>query len=151
MYSRFSKNAENAVGGIGFRFKQDPPAKEGKESEDGCIVWEGASNFQARKYAKLPAVGAPKDPVQISKIVISYLPAAGCIAGLEFYDESSPLPCLSWKQWGSKREEPNGLITETQQPPQEENWTFIGLTGYWDVSVTKSRVLSRISGIWKRD
>ena len=151
IHSRFSKNAENAIGGIGFRFKQDPPAKDGKESEDSCTIWEGASNFHARKYAKLPAVGAPKDPIQVSKIVISYLPTAGCIAGLEFYNDSSPLPCLSWKQWGSQREEPNGLITETQQPPQEGNWTFIGLTGYWDVSVTKSRVLSRISGIWKKE
>jgi hypothetical protein len=151
IHSRFSKNAENAIGGIGFRFRQDPPAKEGNELEDGCTVREGAANFGARKFAKLPAVGAPKDPIQVSKIIISYLPAAGCIASLEFYNDSSPLPCLSWKQWGSQREEPNGLITETQQPPQEGNWTFIGLTGYWDVSVTKSRVLSRISGIWKKE
>jgi hypothetical protein len=151
IHSRFSKNAENAIGGIGFRFKQDPPVKDGKESEDSCTIWEGASNFNARKYAKLPAVGVPKDTIQVSKIVVSYLPAAGCIAGLEFYNGNSPLPCLSWKQWGSQREEPHGLITETQQPPQEGNWTFIGLTGYWDVSVTKSRVLSRISGIWKKE
>jgi hypothetical protein len=151
MYSRFSKNAENAIGGIGFRFKQDPPAKEGKESEDGCTVWEGASNFGARKFARLPSVGVSKEPIQISRIAISYVPAAGCIAGLEFYSGNSTLPCLYWKQWGTKREEPSGLITEIQQPPQEGNWTFIGLTGYWDVSVTKNRVLSRISGIWKKD
>lgn len=151
LHSKFSRSAENAIGGIGFRFQQDPPSNDGKEPEDGCTVREGASNFQARKFVKLPAVGLSKNPIQISKIIVSYLPEPGYIAGLEFYDGNSPLPCLAWKQWGMQREEPSGLITETQQPPQEGNWTFIGLTGYWDVSVTKSRVLSRISGIWKKE
>lgn len=150
-HSKFSKSAENAIGGIGFRFQQDPLSNDGKEPEDGCTVREGATNFEPRKFARLPAVGSPKTPVQISKILVSYLPTPGYIAGLEFYDGASPIPCLAWRQWGTQREEPAGLITETQQPPEEGNWTFIGLTGYWDVSVTKKRVLSRISGIWKKE
>lgn len=151
IHSRFSKVAENAIGGIGFRFQQDTPVQDGTDSEDGCTVREGAANFEARKFVKLPAVGLPKAPIQISKIVVSYLPTPGYIAGLEFYNDSSPLPCLSWKQWGTQKEQPAGLIVETQQPHREGNWTFIGLTGYWDVSVTKSRVLSSISGIWKKE
>jgi hypothetical protein len=83
--SRFSKDSENAIGAIGFRFLSD---KREELKLDDCSHHCGKPRFEdPTKYPKLELVcPGPKDlkqpDVEITKIEISYLPGTGRIAGL---------------------------------------------------------------------
>jgi len=156
--SRFSQVSDNAIGGIGFRFAEDPQPENAQGYGDNCTHWEGRripDLSERDKWRSLPSVGLPKEPIEVTRIEISWVPSNGHIAAIEFYNDSNPLPSLSWKQWrghGTGRE-PTGLTKETQKPPGTGRWTFIGLMGYWDESlwsITKHQVLSRVSGIWRQ-
>jgi hypothetical protein len=83
--SHFSKDSENAIGAIGFRFASD---KREDLKLDDCSHHCGKPRFEdPTKYPKLELVcSGPKDlkkpDVEITKIEISYLPGTGRIAGL---------------------------------------------------------------------
>ena len=161
----FSRDADNAIGAIGFRFVGDTAAKE-----DGCSQHLGRPHFEdSSKYAVLDltvrSVSAPniananatqavtKTPdVDITRLDIAYVPGSGRIAALTFYDNfgDAATPRLAWKQWGAAGHEPEGLKVVRQEPPMDGGrWRFVGLCGEWDESIWGS-VLSRVGGIWRR-
>lgn len=102
----------------------------------------------------------------IARIDIQYAPGDGRIASLTLY-ESPPsthggladksLPVMSWAQWdhdGSDGRMPDNLKTVTQTPPQDgARWVFVGMCGAFDEEGFfrgGGRVLSRVSGVWRR-
>jgi hypothetical protein len=92
---------------------------------------------------------AASEDRDIVRIDIYYAPGEGRIAGLEFWDVFSKTN-LSWKQWEGAK--PNKYRCEEQYPPRDgTKWKFVGIMGDWVTDVMgNNKVLSRVSGIWRK-
>jgi hypothetical protein len=162
----FSKDSDNAIGAIGFRFLGD---KDNLKA-DKCSQHIGRPHFDdSSKFASLDMTtraisapsnatngGTPEPPktstIDITRIEIAYVPGSGRIASLTFYDKfgDAATARLAWKQWGSSGREPEGLKVVKQEPPADGGkWKFVGLCGDLDESIWGT-VLSRVGGIWRR-
>ena len=148
-WTYFSRDSNNAIGAIGFRFMGDTDIKE-----DKCGQWFGRPHFDdSSRFRSLDIAGSGvSKEVNIVKIDIYYVPGSGRIAGLAFYDDFGGFVTerLAWRQWDRPGKEPEGLKTVTQEPPKDGAlWKFVGVLGDWDEGVWGS-VLSRFSGIWRK-
>lgn len=167
----FSKDANNAIGAIGFRFSGDKDVKadncsfhSGKPRFEDSSKWRHldlrpslskispASDQKLGNSSGLRADNSQQFSTEIIAIDISYVPGTGRIAGLAFFDKfgEATTERLGWKQWTAAGLEPEGLKVVKQIPPVDgQQWRFVGIMGDWDESIWGT-VLSRVSGIWRR-
>jgi hypothetical protein len=144
------KSAENAIGAIGLARVQHNP-KEASVQADGCTHHLGhlhhsndAGDFKVLELGNL----------DITKLVIAYIPGSGYIAGITFFDQvdGQHTERLRWHQWQGK--EPQGLVHVVNEPPDRGDgavWRFVGLAGSWIDTMGKGHVLARVTGIWKKE
>ncbi|KAF2437023.1 hypothetical protein EJ08DRAFT_691327 [Tothia fuscella] len=148
--SRFSMDAAGAIGGIGFQFASD---KDDSLKADNCAHHFGKPRFEAaNQYHHLHIKEKNKPEIEITKIIISYIPGSGRIAGIEFFDKLGDASTrrLFLTQWSAAGREPQGLKKVAQEPPADgSQWKLVGMMGDFDHSIWGS-VLARVSGIWRR-
>ncbi|CAI6321109.1 unnamed protein product [Periconia digitata] len=146
------KNAENAVGALGFALVHASPDRE-EVRADGCTHHLGDTHFHSSsESSNFKALDLGN--VDVTKIEIAYIPGSGYISGITFYDhvDGQETARLSWRQWEGK--EPPGLVRKINEPPERGDgtvWQFVGLAGSWVDTMGKGHLLARLSGIWKKN
>ncbi|GIJ84832.1 hypothetical protein Asppvi_003683 [Aspergillus pseudoviridinutans] len=160
----FTRDSENAVGAIGFRFLGD--TRNPRVEADKCSFHAGNPRFDdpskfhildlttAHDSNQPPATASSTIPIDITRIDVFWVRGSGRIAGLEFFDNFSGMQSsrLEWKQWQHEsKPQPQDMYVERQEPPKDGNWKFAGLYGYHCKDcLDRGSVLARIGGIWQR-
>ncbi|OCL07562.1 hypothetical protein AOQ84DRAFT_377569 [Glonium stellatum] len=145
----FFKKSDDAVGALSFGFLQDD---EGDKQQDGCTHMVGEVRWGERhnlaRWSTFDISG-----LDITSVDVSYVPGHKRIAGMVFHDKVAGLTSdrFTFKSWEGN--EPEGLVHELLEPPDQEDgtvWKFVGLSGQFISHPLQHEVLARVSPIWRK-
>ncbi|TKA62098.1 hypothetical protein B0A49_10887 [Cryomyces minteri] len=178
--SRFSKASAGAIAAIGLRYNTDHRAansNKGDACSTHCgRPSKNSDDFHVSDLDLTPASLASTEPINslaptapraaaaasttsaITRLDICHDPGSGRIAGLILYTSLANTAGLetesvAWRQWGGAAARPPASVKVTSQEPPCDGgtWRFVGFCGSFDTSAFKTcRVLSRVSGVWRR-
>ncbi|TKA72048.1 hypothetical protein B0A49_05620 [Cryomyces minteri] len=178
--SRFSKASAGAIAAIGLRYNTDHrganPNKGDACSTHCGRPSKNSDDFHVSDLDLTPASLASAEPINslaptaprtaaaasttsaVTRLDICHDPGSGRIAGLILYTSLANAAGLetesvAWRQWGGAAARPPASVKVTSQEPPCDGgtWRFVGFCGSFDTSAFKTcRVLSRVSGVWRR-